>query len=1039
MELFKLRFSGINVYKACALIIAFNIVFMMLCGMALTKLDVANLARKSTAQMYPEVPPQFDDPDYHPDYGPPPHQRIGYDPMRRSLEEGLESKNSVDVDCFYTDTMIQGYEVGKKLISGVANALECQRACQEEVDCRFFTFGTAESSCPNCCYFKSSDLGRESSNGYISGPWSCGFENEESHCWENDVYYEGQHVSLMEQVDTMEQCRQHCLDRDDCEGYVLNSRESNRGPNINCYAKTKIVTKRYYPGIRSAGRDCSPSHWGKKFELPPQKEIKRSYEGHLNLDVIDVVSRQGCKRIPNVCFYKGKTYVAPEDRSKFEPLWLEYIMTQRLGGHKKYNTNQTLLNVTVYHSEAEFQRMRKAFLQHYTPFFFIQDFPEMFYEMWQTTIRNIADWQRQRWMDKNFAMILMYPFGRQMQNMWPILLRPFTNFNIYSWEDFFSKLYYKPGACFNSAVFCKMPQTVSPPPPGIHRNLADEVLTYYHATFDDRSKEKLIVAIVDRQSRRKILNIQPILYKCEQELKYDCMLFNMESMTPSLFAELRKIHVFVYMHGSAGINGLFVPKGSTVVEIMPWAAPHFTIHLFPKWIFAGTGTHMERLFVLNKTFATFIEPERWQAANQYVEWEHIGGAIQRAAHHTQLQMGMTAEFSSEAWRGTYDRKLNPYMTVIQNLYISEGKWYTTSKVAAIPHGDDPPESCAQFWTPLIFELETFTNLYDLFMNVILVLHTFRERKLLSSRFGIIFISSIEKVPEWILESLALLVNLEIMTKSEFVNQEKLPFTCISQALLVDAAALNMDNFTTDDIRDCLKFVRGGMLAHYWAWDDPRRDDHSLVHFARDANKALWSNWDEIQEMCVDLHLYCHWWYYDELSREVLFALVKVNVFVFDHSHLGLHSMFFHPGTAIVEIAHSDAHSNVPSHQYEEWTKDQEVNYYRYVSSTTTYPDDGYELDIDRFREVFQEATGKARSYIKHRPTMSFNKAVTHNRHSQDVIDKTLKRVEDEQIEGYEVKKFYGNPELTYENFTGTIYPPTTKKPIQSSKKSKSSS
>ena len=64
----------------------------MLCGMALTKLDVANLARKSTAQMYPEVPPQFDDPDYHPDYGPPPHQRIGYDPMRRSLEEGLESK-----------------------------------------------------------------------------------------------------------------------------------------------------------------------------------------------------------------------------------------------------------------------------------------------------------------------------------------------------------------------------------------------------------------------------------------------------------------------------------------------------------------------------------------------------------------------------------------------------------------------------------------------------------------------------------------------------------------------------------------------------------------------------------------------------------------------------------------------------------------------------------------------------------------------------------------------------------------------------------
>merc|ERR550534_2408882 len=109
-------------------------------------------------------------------------------------------------------------------------------------------------------------------------------------------------------------------------------------------------------------------------------------------------------------------------------------MTMRLGGQKRYNSHLNMFNLTVYPNEVVFQRMRKKFLQHYTPFFFTQDFPEMFYEMWQTTIRTMADWQKQRWMDKNFALILLYPFGKPMQAYWQILLRPFTNFNVYGWE-----------------------------------------------------------------------------------------------------------------------------------------------------------------------------------------------------------------------------------------------------------------------------------------------------------------------------------------------------------------------------------------------------------------------------------------------------------------------------------------------------------------------------------------------------------------------------------------------------------------------------
>jgi len=318
-------------------------------------------------------------------------------------------------------------------------------------------------------------------------------------------------------------------------------------------------------------------------------------------------------------------------------------------------------------------------------------------------------------------------------------------------------------------------------------------------------------------------------------------------------------------------------------------------------------------------------------------------------------------------------------------------------------------------------------LYDLFMNVLIVLHTFRERKLLSSRFGIIFISSIEKVPKWMFEVLALFVNLEILTKAEFINQDKLPFTCVSQALLMDTEHAEL-KFSKDDIRECLKFIRHGMLAHEWLHDDPRKIENFLVHFAREERKEMWTNFAEIESTCVTLHAYCRWFYYDEITRELFFQLTKVNVYVFDHGHLGLHSLFFHPGTSIVEISHPDDYGNVPSWDFQQWAEDQHVNYFRYVSEAKSYPDEGYKINIPKFREVFDEALKAADTYMRRRPTLSFNEAVTHNRHKHDVIDRTLARVEEEQIEGYEVRKFYGNPELTYENFTGTIYPPTTKSP-----------
>ena len=56
------------------------------------------------------------------------------------------------------------------------------------------------------------------------------------------------------------------------------------------------------------------------------------------------------------------------------------------------------------------------------------------------------------------------------------------------------------------------------------------------------------------------------------QLKVRCIPFMVEAINEEVLKLFRTLHVYVYMHGSAGTNGLFLPNGSSVVEIMPFAA-----------------------------------------------------------------------------------------------------------------------------------------------------------------------------------------------------------------------------------------------------------------------------------------------------------------------------------------------------------------------------------------------------------------------------------------------------------------------------------
>ena len=75
--------------------------------------------------------------------------------------------------CFENDIDYTGNTV--LTIQNVVNRMACQISCQYHENCKFWTFGVKEQPQPyaGSCVLKSSDSGRQSIPGLISGPKFC--------------------------------------------------------------------------------------------------------------------------------------------------------------------------------------------------------------------------------------------------------------------------------------------------------------------------------------------------------------------------------------------------------------------------------------------------------------------------------------------------------------------------------------------------------------------------------------------------------------------------------------------------------------------------------------------------------------------------------------------------------------------------------------------------------------------------------------------------------------------------------------------------
>ena len=78
------------------------------------------------------------------------------------------------LECFANDLDSEGNDI-QSAIEGIASAADCQKLCNNNVDCNYFTYGSTVHS--GNCWLKSEKATILSSYpGLISGPKICGTE-----------------------------------------------------------------------------------------------------------------------------------------------------------------------------------------------------------------------------------------------------------------------------------------------------------------------------------------------------------------------------------------------------------------------------------------------------------------------------------------------------------------------------------------------------------------------------------------------------------------------------------------------------------------------------------------------------------------------------------------------------------------------------------------------------------------------------------------------------------------------------------------------
>jgi len=868
-------------------------------------------------------------------------------------------------------------------------------------------------------------------------------------CFENDTDYHSTDIGVrIRDVNSAEDCQKICVITPKCEWFTYAEASNPMCCHKECFLKESDQGYRFVRGFTSGPKVCPEGRFVRQFTTAgpsPQPSSSPTYPDVFKKGKLDRfnVPDKNCATYDKVCIVDGKLLVtSQEDFLDLESGRWKYFQSAFAGGRLEKNGRGDEFKPRKI-DESTFNVYDQKMHKDWWPLVFIQDFPEMFYEMWQRTLFNLVELQNANIVDRNIPIVILYPPTNVMPKMYEFCLKPFTNFNVFSWRKFV-KSQLKSGGCFDQILICSYEAPIYRPPAISNKIIAETILQHYEVKDDLRDREKITVGLVQRRSRRKISNFHAIVQLCNQQLKYKCVPFVSETIDVDLLKRFRSMHVYVYMHGSAGTNGLFLPNQSSVVEIMPFAAQQFSYRIFDWWVFDNEFAHFERMQVNKKEDVLSRSPVRWQMADQYVDWRRLASRIVSAGMAVQKYLNIDGDKSHPDLALKWKDELLNHCALVENAWVdgksiyfheeplyhdafeaSWGPFRIQRSATPMPFSTD---QCSLNWVPLLLSVPDSKNLYDLWTRIVIPLQKLQMKELIDDYFSLVlaFEDREHSIPPWFETLLKPFSRYQIFNVHQLISQYKSPFPCFKQLFVCDP------QFPEDDF--LVHRTASVRISHFWGrFEDNRKVKPVKVHFmARYPDDAV-SNMKQLRNKCRDDELLqnykikCDMEDYSSLDDKRLRGTKFLHILVFGHGDLAVQAMFLKDFSAAIELFPVGGEvkrpfTDIPQDTFKNWMDPSWV-FYESVHATSndvekwaenqgfnlrTRPGIGdFVIPWSKLRPALINGIEKVREYILERRDVKTLKPVDNDRETVETLrDRVSKEQDDLGITSEDIEAFY---------------------------------
>eukprot|EP00884_Botryococcus_braunii_P011138 jgi/Botrbrau1/20024/Bobra.200_1s0030.1 len=208
-------------------------------------------------------------------------------------------------------------------------------------------------------------------------------------------------------------------------------------------------------------------------------------------------------------------------------------------------------------------------------------------------VPQIYNWHAHGAVNRDVTYVLATPWGMDVENFVNSIFRPFTRYEVVSLADFSSRLpaSYPSNStgegrhvrCFQKVVVCKVLDFLESYAHSMDWAAPNYVYRWYHekgllpqnpADFTPltEGREPRIRVLIEARSGtvRTLDNLESLVRQCNEDPgPWECRSLAMGSDFARDIAAMRSANVFVFVHGAAGANMVYMRNDSAAIEIDP--------------------------------------------------------------------------------------------------------------------------------------------------------------------------------------------------------------------------------------------------------------------------------------------------------------------------------------------------------------------------------------------------------------------------------------------------------------------------------------